>query len=238
MMDILITSASRPECLQSEVDSLKYLNCDEGFNLHLHEDVVPGREELSDELVQWAEESNEFTTIYVSNPRIGRGFALNKLRPHAQSDFILYLEEDWEFIKRIDLNYLLFIARKHSDINQIGFYDRELYYIEKPGGPEGRDIFEYKVVQFGSCNLFVSERWNWLPAIWRTEWVKKRWNFKEYMANKEFNRSLKRNVGMNEWNPSWLKKNIGAYIYSDSDECIVPYVKHTSWSIKNDRIYL
>ena len=32
--------------------------------------------------------------IYVSDPRIGRGFALNKLKKHVKSKYIIYLEED------------------------------------------------------------------------------------------------------------------------------------------------
>lgn len=238
MMDILVTSASRPECLKLGIESLGYLYCNEGFSIHLHEDVVPGKEQQSSKLIKWAEESNKFTTIYVSNPRIGRGQALNKLRIHAQSDYIIYLEEDWEFIKPVNLDFLLSRLKKNTSINQVCFYDRILRCIEKPGGPEGVDVFKYVVgqFQFNGFSLFVSERWNWLPAIWFTDWVKKRWKFKNHTADKEFNRSLKANCGLNEWDINWLENKIGAYIYSDNDEYITPYVRHTS-KISSNRFF-
>lgn len=236
-MDILITSASRDLCLKKEIKSLnKFIQYEGEINIHLHEDVIPEREENSKKLIKWANESGYFKTILISNPRKGRGTALNKLKEYAKSEYIIYLEEDWEFIKEINLDYLLLIMDKYEQINQICFYHKELFYVEKPGGPNDKNIFEYINRRFDNCNLFVSDRWNWLPAIWRTSWVKKRWKFKNYTADKEFNRSLKKDVDMNEWDPIWLESKIGAYIYSDNIDCIIPYVRHTS-DFDNNRFF-
>jgi hypothetical protein len=101
-VDILITSASRPKSLKSEIIAFKeHIKFNGNFRFHLHEDVVPEMEEESKELVNWAKKSGYFETIYVDNPRIGRGFALNKLKKHANSKYMFYLEEDWDFIKDV-----------------------------------------------------------------------------------------------------------------------------------------
>lgn len=258
IMDVLITSASRPKNLKSEIVCfLKHVKYSGEFNFHLHEDVVPGMESQSGELSSWARDSGIFTTVYASNPRIGRGRALNKLRQHANSKYVWYLEDDWDFIEDVDLDSILEMMDKHGHINQVAFFYLNIDRVKKPGGPDGLDEYIYARRTFDGHIMFVAERWGWCPAIWRKDFVVQtnNWQFESQKANKHFNYKFKHKAygareecGLNEWNPEWLAKNIGAYYYGQSDPTLPKsspksahikiYVEHTSWDVRHDRDFL
>jgi hypothetical protein len=238
-MDVLITSASRDKCIKSEIKAFnKHVKCKEGFDFHLHEDCVPGMENSSFETIRWANKSKIFSTIYHSNPRIGRGPALNKLKKHANSKYIFYMEEDFDFIKDVNLDILIDIMEKYKHINQIAFNWRISEFVPKPGGPNGQDKFYYENRNFDDIIMHVAERWTWQPAIWRKDWLMKYWNFEKYRSNKAFNNIFKKGIGYLEWNPKWHEENIGAYYYGDSSKKNDIYVEHTSWDVRHDRSFL
>lgn len=239
-MDVLITSASRDKSLKSEMKAFKkYVSCSDGFKFHLHEDCVPNMENSSHETIRWANKSGLFTTIYHSNPRVGRGPALNKLRQHANSKYVFYMEEDFDFVKPVDLDELISVMENHTHINQIAFNWRVSPHVPKPGGPNGQDKFYYENREFDGHIMHVSERWTWQPAIWRKDWVMQHWNFSQVKSNKKFNRKLKNGIGHKEWNPEWHENNIGAYFYGDSnDDPNDVFVEHTSWDVRHDRSFL
>lgn len=195
-------------------------------------------EKSSFETIRWAKKSNIFTTIYHSNPRIGRGPALNKLRKHANSKYIFYMEEDFDFIKHINLDELIGVMDNHPHINQIAFNWRNYPYVPKPKGPNGQDKYYYENRIFDDHMMYVSERWTWQPAIWRKDWVMKYWNFSKVRSNKNFNLIFKKDIGYEEWNPKWHEENIGAYFYGNSNDEKDIYVEHTSWDIRHDREFL
>lgn len=241
-IDILITSASRPDSLKSQIKAFyEHVKYDETWAIHLHEDVVPDMEAASKELQEYAIAglSNPFpifANVYVSDPRIGRGPALNKLRKHANSKYIWYMEEDFDFVKDIDLNSLIKLMDEYPHINQIVFNWRTLPRIPKPGGPN-TDVFICEERHFkGGHTLHVSERWTWQPGLWRRSWVMPKWDFNERYSNKGFNRKLKANIKQEEWDPEWHEQNVGAYYYGSWNDD--PWVKHTSWDIRHDREFL
>ena len=247
-MDVLITSASRPKSLKTEIECfLKHVKYSGEFRFHLHEDVVPGMVEQSIELSTWAKDSGIFTNVYTSNPRIGRGHALNKLRQHANSKYVWYLEEDWDFIEDVDLDSILETMDRYGHINQVGFFYMNIDSVRKPK-PDAADAhYVFGRREFDGHVMFVAERWNWCPAIWRKDFVVQtnNWQFEKYKANKHFNYKFKRKTygapedcGLNEWDPDWLEKNIGAYLYGEANGGIKVYVEHTSWDISHDRGFL
>lgn len=235
-IDILITSASRPKSLREEIETfIAATDPHIKKDFYLHEDVVPKMEKDSEKLVEWAIESHVFSKIYVSNPRIGRGPALNKLRKHANSKYIWYMEEDFAFTKFIYLDRLMEIMDDHPHINQITFNWRQLPEIPKPGGPN-TDVFVCEEREFNGHILQVSERWTWQPGLWRRSWVMPQWDFNSRYSNKGFNRKLKEGIGLKEWDPKWHEENVGAYYYGSWDD--EPWVEHTSWDIRHDREFL
>ena len=238
-MDVLITSASRDKCLKSEIETFKkHVICSQEFDFHLHEDCVPGLEDSYEETVRWSKESGIFKTVLHDKPRVGRGTALNQLREYANSKYVFYMEEDFDWIRSINLDYLIQIMDNYSHINQIAFNWRNDIKVPKPNGPNGQKFFYYENRMFNYHTLHVSERWTWQPALWRTEWVKKYWNFDKFKSNKGFNRKFKQDIGFDEWNPKWHEENIGAYYYGSSFDMDKVYVEHTSWDIRHDRAFL
>lgn len=236
-LDVLITSASRPQSLKTQMETfLKRAKFSGKFNFYLHEDRVPGMEDRSKDLEKWAINSHLFADVKISDPRIGRGPALNYLKQFVQSKYVWYMEEDFDFIKSISLDKLIDLMDKHENINQIAFNFRSLPKIPKPGGPNGQEYFLCENRKFSGHTLHVSERWTWQPALWRTSWVMPRWNFDQRRSNKGFNRKLKAGIGLKEWDLKWHEENVGAYYYGKNTS--KPYVKHTSWDIRHDRDFL
>jgi hypothetical protein len=238
-IDILITSASRPNSLRSEVKAFKkHVKFSGQMNFHLHEDRVPKMEGESERLIEWARRKpSYFTTVYLSHPRIGRGPALNLLRKHAKSKYIFYMEEDFDFIRDVDLDELIRLMDKYTTINQIAFPWRVRTVHAKPGGPHGDD-FVYQERTFDDHVMHIPDRWTWQPALWRRSWVMPHWNFAARRSNKMFNRKFKQGCGPLEWSAEWLEKTYGAYFYSPVHKDPKVYVKHTSWDVRHDREFL
>ena len=209
------------------------------MDFHLHEDRVPNMEKDSIKLERWAKECGEFTTVYVSDPRNGRGPALNKLRKHARSKYVFYMEEDFDFVREFDLNVLVDLMEKHGGINQLSFPWRTMVKEKKPGGPNGQNFFEYEVRNFSGHILRVTDRWTWQPALWRRSWILPHWNFARRRSNKEFNGKFKKGCGSLEWSCKWMEKTFGSYHYKGSvGETEKIYIKHTSWDVRHDRMFL
>jgi hypothetical protein len=238
MIDVLITSASRPDSLMSEIKAFKkHVKYDGKMRFHLHEDRVPNMERKSINLIEWANRKpSYFTTVYLSNPRVGRGNGLNKLKKHANSKYIFYMEEDFDFIRDVNLNELIGIMERHQHINQIAFPWRSMVRTKKPGGPT--NYFQHEERVFDGHVLRVTDRWTWLPALWRRSWLMPHWNFASQRSNKEFNGRFKKGIGQLEWDCKWQEKTFGAYFYTGKKGDSKIFVEHTSWDIRHDRMFL
>ena len=244
-IDILITSASRPKSIKTEIETFKEMvNFNGEMNFHLHEDRVPGMERDSEILEEWAKDSGYFTTVYVSHPRVGRGPALNMLKEHANSKYIFYMEEDFDFVRMLDLNELISIMDNHSHVNQIALNWRMQKRQPKPcpccgenTSPTGDEFFYHELRKFDGHNLRVTDRWTWQPALWRRSWIMPLWLFASTRSNKAFNNRFKRDIGHLEWSCEWQEQTFGAYYYHGKGKEKV-YVKHTSWDVRHDRSFL
>lgn len=238
-IDFIITSASRIEMIKCVKSFMKKVIFSGKFNMYLHEDVVPGMERESKELVKWARESNLFKKIIVTNPRQGRGPALNKLKPYIKTDFIFYTEEDFEFMRYINVDKLIDIMEKYKIINQIGFSNRYWPIIPKPGC-NGDDSYFYEPREFDDITLLVSERWLWFPSIWRKSFIWKYWNFSSHKTNHSLNKKIKGNEWSYGCDCDWLEEKIGSYLLDGIGEnpWINAYLYHLCPHKRHDRNFL
>lgn len=215
-IDILITSSSRYDCLKRCIESFfDYVLFNGVINVYLHEDVVPEDREESHRLINWVGSYEMINQYLVSDPCEGRGPALNKLKRFIAAPYIIYLEGDFDFVRFINLNTIYDLMEDYPEINQVAFNCiQNKSSVEKPG-PDGQEYFFYECQEFCRNKIYtsmlVSERWNWIPAIWRTEFVLPKWGFATQYACRAFNRELKKDCE-DEWSPEWYTKNIGAYI--------------------------
>lgn len=243
-MVVLITSASRSESFKRELEAfLEYVVYSGKFNFYLHEDVVKERRKESEKLVKIARDSGVFKKIYISDPKIGRGPALNMLKKHVTGKYVFYMEEDWMFVRYVNLDSIIDLMDKYPHINQISWNNRNPKKVKKPGGPKGLDHFDYITRVFDEHYLMPSERWNWSPSVWRNSFILPIWNFSNSRAGHGLNRYLKNGCGMLEWNVEWLEKKIGSYFYSSTFErpprvWEEVYTYHLEPFVRNERGYL
>lgn len=215
-LDIIITSSSRyPPLRETLLSMQRYLRFSGKKRIHVNIDVPPNRDAEALMIEEFLEENvPEVCTKFVINPREGIGPGLNRLKRCAVSKYVWYTEDDWRILSPINVDRLVSLMENNSKVNQISFSKlNNPPTSPKPGGPDGQDVFTYEPRLFKEATLLVAERWRWAPSLWRTSFMKSKWNFALTTATKKFGRMLKQNAGLREWDPSWQEENIGAYIY-------------------------
>lgn len=241
---VLITSSSR--FLPLKVQMLSFIDkakLNGNFIFYLNEDVIQERTVESNSLVQWAKKSNIFKKIFVNNPNEGRGSALNRMRKFAEGyKYIFYLEDDWEFLRYINVNSILNLMDKHEDINQIGFHNRH----QKRIFTSYQFHYNYKDYNIDGHDLILSERWGFSPSIWRTSFILPHWEFPSKYAGKWIQNKFKSNYENQtkeinfETYQDFLKKSLGAYYYGKLGGNMFEYAPtyHLCPDIRNDRCFL
>lgn len=238
-VDFIITSASRPEMIELVESFQEKVIFSGKFNWYLHEDVVPGMENGSNKLVNYARKSGLFKEIIVSNPRQGRGPALNKLKKHIKTDYIFYTEEDFRFMRYINVDRLIDLMETYEKINQIGFANRYWPCIPCKPNPLGESQYFYEPRKFDEITLLVSERWLWFPALWRRSFIWKYWNFSQQKTNHDLNRRIK-GTDNKDWDCNWLEATIGSYLLDGTgeDPWVNAYLYHLCPKKRHDRNFL
>jgi hypothetical protein len=163
-IDVLISSASRPECMKEAMMSfLKHIKCSYTLRWVLHEDVVLKNE--SEEVLSWAKYNRIFSKIIITEPAQRLTHAVMMLLQEAKSKYILKLEDDWIFIDNVDIDYMSEVMDKNNDINQV--------YFNKSMTP-GKIIFKNKMPVIAPEGKGPYE-WAMAPGLWRMDFIKPRW---------------------------------------------------------------
>lgn len=113
-VDILVTSASRPEYLKQTIETLKrHLHYSGNLRWLLHEDVVRNKESLL--CVEWAME-NGFDKIKMTYPAERQGQSVLNLMNMSDSKYFVRTEDDWVLKKDINLDNVLQVLEKDKEI--------------------------------------------------------------------------------------------------------------------------
>lgn len=190
MIDILITSASRPECMKKSMESfLKYIQYSGEFRWILHEDVVLKKE--SREILEWAEKTALFTVIKKTEPAKRLSNAVYEVLQESKNKYALKLEDDWIFIDYVDIDYMVDVMEKNPEINQLYF---------------NKNMTASQVIFKNGLPVIVGYRnnpheWAMAPGLWRIGYIKPRWTrdtfaygviMKEIVEDYLYGKNLKR----------------------------------------------
>ena len=218
IMDLLITSSSRVECLQKTMNSFfKYVKYSGDIRIILHEDFVIKKE--SKKVIEWAENQPFFDKIIQTQPAQRLGKAIESLLNECNDELALKWEDDWEFIKELNLDNVIQIFDDHKDVNQIMF--------NKKINPGFRQGFDHKEIILNEQSLTLCREWGMAPAIWRLGWIKSKW--KCYKNGDSVNLDLMGGIPRSE---EWCSKNLGAYWYDSPGNG--KFVKHLGHGGKNE----
>lgn len=222
MLDIIITSSSRPQLYPFFWDSVQKMLISRGHrNIYIHEDFI--FKEESQKVVKWVQKNIPGAELYINDPPLGLGFSIDAMLTKCRSKYILYLQEDWEFERPIDLDQLMWVMDKNLKINLIFFNKMvNLKMINGSTQPE----YEYNGVR-----MCLSHQWTFLPGLWRTDFVKKYWRTRKdysegYFTNAFGNHEQRMDV-------NYCEKNIGAYMLGKSMDW--RYARHIGNDMRMER---
>jgi len=87
------------------------------MNVYYHEDFVFPEE--SKKVTKYLNEQK--IPYYFHNPSIGLGKAMDFMfKNHCKSKYLFYLQDDWEFERHIDVNYMIYAMEENPGVNMIG----------------------------------------------------------------------------------------------------------------------
>lgn len=212
VIDVLMTTSSRFNDFRKTIKSfLENVECKDGYRLLLHEDVRDEAE--SKRITNWAE--GTFEEILISDPFVGRASGFRKLLDLVNSTYFVYLEQDWEFNKLVNLDKLRDIMARRRNINQIAFSNSR--YIVKPS---------WSWIEQGGLVFTISKFWYMSPSLCRKTFTLRRMNF--FMppnCGKTFTQSVTAELG---------KFKLGVYALGEPGE----YVKHIGPEGRTEAEYL
>lgn len=163
--NIFITGSSRPELLKITVDSFKkFLYTEMDIKWILHEDFVIKKE--SEKTIKWANNSKIFNVIEQS-PGIGLGLSISKMIKYFDTDYMLYIQDDWELERPIELDRIVWTMENHKKINNI--------VLPKMKIPKRINKIKQIPFDYNDLDLVLINGWYLNPGIWRTDIVKNKW---------------------------------------------------------------
>jgi hypothetical protein len=232
-IDLVITGSSRPQLFPFTWESFKRNVHFRGkIRVIFHEDFVFPKE--SEKVVKYLEKlksKGEIHEIITHNPAIGLGKALDDIiRNSIKSDFIFYLQDDWEFERPIDLDELIWTMETNPKINLI-FFNKIINYDSLNNQKCPQYTFGYK-------DFTLWHSWSFLPGIWRMSKVREKWKCREVRPEGFFSNQF--GTHDERGDIQYCIDNIGAYALGKNNE--PRYVRHigndwrmAKWRLENGK---
>jgi hypothetical protein len=197
-IDLMRTSASRPDFLIKSTESLQNMLKFSGtIRWIVHEDCI--HKELSNKVMDYVKGSYN---IYESHfPPLGQGDSLSWLMERVSSKYVLNFEDDFEPIKEIDVDKLVDLMEKHTDINQIAFHKRPIM-------SQRGDFKKVTIVRDG-IDLTTNPHWAFTPSLFRLSFLKPKWRSFSVDVNWGMNSVIK--GGKRLISAEWVMQNTGTY---------------------------
>ena len=226
MIDILIMGSSRPQLIPYMWESFKRMCIiRQPYRVFFHEDFAfPSTSAGVRKMLQDMKRNKSITDFVYHNPAIGLGPAMDRMfKKYVTADYMLYLQEDWEFERPVDIDKITWMMDQNKDVN--------LVYFNKYRTTVAMSGFTQQPVNKSGVNLCLSNSWPFLPGIWKMPFVRPRWRTRKNNPESWFTQ-----VFEGRENAGWCRKNMGAYIYGKQGEH--RYVRHigNSWRMARWRL--
>ena len=215
-IDVLVTSTSRPELLARTIatmqEKLKFKTGQ--LRWLLHEDVLD--KPKSRILRHNAKYSGLFIDTVISDPRVGLGRSIEIMLPYVKSPIFFRTDDDWEYVREIDLDSLCDIFQNYEQVNQICFNKYAILGQKRE--------FKRTSIQYNNTWLTLTRSWNWIPSLWRTQYTKDHYKTRDGISGIDLLEDIKLKPDKDISIP-WLKENIGSYFLGKIGDK-AKYIKH------------
>ena len=215
--------SSRPQLLAFTWESFeKFVMYRKKLKVLFHEDCLfPG---MSNDSIEYA--NSKGFQVTESKPNIGLGLAMDLMFKKTKAEYVLYLQDDWEFELPVDLDRILHIMDNHQEINCVTF--------NKYRNMKKLDGFEDKEYIFDNQRFCIYGGWQFLPGVWRMSKVREKWRVREIRPEGYFQNSF--GTHNQRLNHEFLEKNVGAYMLGGMGQ--YRYVRHigNTWRMADWRM--
>lgn len=218
MLDLLITSSSRPQLFPYFWESFKKMMIiRQPYSVHVHEDFVFPNQ--SNKVINYLSALNDIDTVKYHNPAIGLGPAMDFMfNNYIKADYMLYFQEDWQVERPIDVDQLIYVMDKNPEVNLIFFNKtRNTARLNKAMQPQ----YLYTDGAAG-IDLCLYHSWTFLPGLWRMDFVRKHWRVREERPEGYFSNAFGTHDQRMDCN--YCEKTIGAYMLGKTGD--YRYVRH------------
>lgn len=164
LIDVVITSSSRPHLLRYTIEFFKkFVHYQGRCRFLLNEDILYQKE--SDELLEYAYEEFGEENVFWHKPPLGLIESIAFILQKVQTKYLFMLQDDWVAERPIELDRVLYLMQRHSEVNYIEFnkYRNRLNDTNYPR----------KEVFFNAVNetMIKTTSPRVTPSIWRTDFT-------------------------------------------------------------------
>lgn len=162
--EIAITGSSRPSVYPIFWESFNKMVKMEGKpKITAYEDVI--FRDQSNKVKNYIKPKVDDYIEIQPNRRLG--YVLNMILNNVKTQYFVYLQEDWKFLKEIDIDKIIKVMDENPRIKQVWF-------------PKKLQKNTYKsfcgdTINISGCNLVPYNSWAFLPNISRTDFVRDIW---------------------------------------------------------------
>jgi len=225
IIDIIRTSASRPDYLKESTENLqKMLKFDGKFRWIIHEDNL--NKNLSKQCADYINECGIYDLNKIDTLAIGQGPSLTWLLEQTKSEYVINFEDDFKLLKEVNINALTDLMDIFQDMNQIAFHKRPIMHMKK--GTGGNPNFYKKAIIRNNIQLVTNPHWSFTPSIFRASFLKSKWRNFNNNVHWQMNQVLKgyKTLGRDS---DWVIANTGTYFLGS--------IKNKKMKIENGGIF-
>jgi len=191
-IDVAITGSSRPSLYPIFWESFNNMvKFNDTPNITVYEDVI-----FKDESKKVKKYIEDKVDKYIEiNPNKRLGYVFNLLLNNIKTKYYLYLQEDWKFLKEIDIDKIIEVMENNENIKQIWFPKK----LQK----NTYNTFCGNTIKVDDINLVPYNSWAFLPHIGRTKFVKNTWSIDNTVKQSDrpessFKKVLLKNIKINQ----------------------------------------
>jgi hypothetical protein len=183
MIDVIVTSTCRRQFETTYASFMKNVKYDQGFRFIVNIDVLEKNKRYLPKLLEFLR-SCGIGDININTGKHSFAGAVNHLFKKLQSEYYFHLEDDWLFLKPIDLNAAMDAIKNNKNIHNIRFSKE---WIRKPGHGMEKSLAKKnelyllpgREVNIGGINLIETCIWSLNPHVARASIVKQLLNIPE-----------------------------------------------------------
>jgi hypothetical protein len=162
--DLIIASASRPHLLEGTLRTLFTHVNQSPDRVLIHDDAVfPGRVDAMRQCVRENIPEGTLVCTRYDDPPIGHGPGLYWLLQQAQSEYVLYSQDDHEVVRTLPIQQALAVMQRYG-LHHVRFNKRATMDYKETW--KGR--WYKREVQYGNdVTLTVADHWYFQTSLWR-----------------------------------------------------------------------